>query len=69
MPPGDADAVISAWEAWDRAPGDKARARNLSVARVAYAGLDQANAFHAWVATQRRAGRTVAAAVYSWSPP
>lgn len=68
-PNADAQAVIAAWEAWDEFPGDKARAGRLANARVAYAGLENSNHFQAHVATQRRAGLTVADAVYSWSPP
>jgi hypothetical protein len=64
-----AEDVIAAWEAWDKAPGDHQRAKSLARARVAYVGLDHANAFQAWIAEQRRAGRTVAAAVYSWRQP
>lgn len=68
MPPGDGEAVIAAWVAWDKCPGDRQRAKALVEARVAYAGPD-ANALQAWIATQRRAGRSAPAAVYSWSPP
>lgn len=63
-----ADVVVAAWAAWDKAPGDPARARRLCDARTAYVGLAHANGLQAWIATQRRAGRTVAAAVYSWRP-
>lgn len=60
--------MIVAWEAWDEFPGDRDRARRRVDACRAYVGLDQANAFHAHVAAQRRAGLNVADAIRSWSP-
>jgi ornithine carbamoyltransferase len=62
------EELIARWKAWDERPGNQATAHALSDAAVAYAG-DQSNNLYRHVAAARRAGMSIAAAIYTWEPP
>lgn len=62
-----AEELIARWQAWDSFPGSKPAAHALADAAAEYAG-DHTNDLYRHVAASRRAGKTIAAAIYTWRP-
>lgn len=59
------EELIARWHAWDACPGSKAAVIALSEAVAEYAG-DEGNELYRHVAAERRAGLSIAAAIYTW---